>query len=462
MSPFIPLVTRGLLRAHLILFRRDTDEDHVGVFGFLEAQLSLAFVALLIVILRGLIEPWHPVGPVLIPTIIVMAALAAWWLARYNSLMDTMGPLADPDAPTGFTGHASYVWNRPAAIPTRRRINEWRILGVSEPLKLGLPGLALLGFQSTAAAGMLLIAVAATAAVQTRRDRLLDRFEAEREASFSGDQVSVMDNGERVVDAIPDEEEFEESIVQRIGVRHGYDEFGTPEQQPTPPETFYQKRQSIKPPIRRGPQSAPNLRWPSLLVTGITMATSLGVWAGDRFGLYQAASGRVLAVAQSIDRELAVIGVSPRDTLGPGLDDLLLQRIDEDTWRERQQREHLLASRKSLVEELAAAEESVRRLRAECETLPGDFELAPGPATFHKVLLTNEAIATDWALLVLELKELEASLEDLRAESAQLLKGSATSSSFTARAESVRLRISTINETMAKLSHAHRRVAAAL
>ncbi len=462
MSPFIPLVTRGLLRVHLILFRRDADEDHVGVFGIIEAQLSLVFVAVLIVMLRGLLEPWQPIGPVFIPTIIMMGALGAWWLARYNGLMDTMGPLADPDAPTGFSGHASYVWNGRPATPSRKRINEWQILGVTEPLKLGLPGLALLGFHSSAAAGLLLLGVAVTAAIQTHRDRSLDRFAIEREASFARDQVSVMDNGEGAVDAVLDDDEFEESIVQQFGVRHGYDEFGTPEQQPTPPETFYQKRQSIKPPIKRGRQSAPNLRWPSLLVTGVTLAASLGLWSGDRFGLYESAPDRVVAVAQSIDRELAVVGLSPRTASGSGLDDLLLQRLDESAWRDHQIRKQHLASRDSLVEELAAAAESARLLRAACESLPGDFELAPGPAPFHEVLMTNEAVASDWALLVLELKELEVSLEKLRAESAQLLNGSTSSSSFLAHAESVRLRISTMNETMAKLSHAHRRVAAAL
>lgn len=459
-KPPLPLVGRGLLRAYLILFRRDVDEDQVGVLAWLEAMFAFLFTAFLFTVLRGLIDVWPFKGPVVLPTLVAMTAFTFWWLARFNNLIDATGPLSKRSAKRGFTGHAALFWQSWLHHRCQKGMDEWTVLLLREPLMLVMAGVLLM-LVWLPAGGVLLLAIALSGSIQTIRDRKVDRAERETAEQLSRDHVAVFGGGADVVDAEDEEYTFH---VQDTAQEHAYiDEDGVRQVYYDEPIRKYVRDWKLKKPVPRGTSSAPILVWPSVVLTVLVASVSLNLSVGDPLGLYRFAPTRLVAAAQSIDRELAVLGLGTGGPDHSGVHDAMLKQLDPDAWASHEAQRAMSQAELRLNHQVQTLDAELDSLRSLCESMPGDLELAPGPAPFHTVLLQDRSLASDWALIVRGLPQVEADVAAVRRAIRAFNHAQYSNASDVAQAEaSAREQLDTINQTISSLRAAHRRVAFAI
>lgn len=391
-----------------LLLRRRLGRELVGFGVMVDILISLIVLVAVLLTARGFMSG-TVLGdllaiPIVMPAIVVFAGTVGLWGIRVIGLLPGLGPLRDDEAEDGFTGHSAELWQQHLKVN-----NEWTILEQMEPAVLALVGVVLLTLPLTRFAGLFLIIASVAVATQSKRDRVANENAPERYEGFvvvepprmitsvhttrRQIQIDAPQELRRLLDAETNERIDLYATEEQEEIRH--------EPEPTPPRRV--ENTAGQPDVTpRGRISAPAcaMLTPFLLIAVVTMGIYVAV--GDPLGAYKLAPGRFLAVAESWQTGLSVVGLTqPADEHGEGeLVEVLLGQVDPnalatlaDARTERIRTEAAVA-----VHRFAAALNDVRD-NAEA-TLGFSISLEATPPAFEHLLLRHEDVAATWAELL--------------------------------------------------------------
>lgn len=406
------IFAKGITTAAAITTRSRVGGSVGGFIALLNAVGTIALFGLLLILARGLLVGTKLEGfvsiPIILPLGVVAFGLVLVWLLRGLGLRALGEPLISDGVPDSFTGHAAEFWWRFA-----KGKREWSILERLQPTVLVVLGLVLAILPWTRAVGLFLLiaallvsrrAIAERRAEDQRNQQLRDNDPYARVVAPPKGVASTPTCEAQLLAMDPAHQQLldEQSRTMLVADR---DRILAEDAAAAPPieENPVTKRvmRDAMPAVAYGTTSR------NILVLMLLLIGNFA--AGDIVGVYRFMPEGFTGVAESLDREIAVLrpqGAEPK--LGTGaltrelladLDPAALQGRDDEA------REVARLELQATLDAFATAREEERHTAR--TQLGVEFHPDAGTADFDAMLLEDEQARRTWNGLLNAIAEID-------------------------------------------------------